>query len=236
MVGLRGRLRTRRRCGGVGRCRRRGGVAVSPRHLACVGSRRWEGAAHAGSGMAVVPVGVDVEVLLVAGFGVVEGVLPGVVDGGDDGGPASGGEHVGERFGHVLGEGEFACADEECGSVGRADVVALAVVLGGVVVFEEVGDELRRGHFARVVGDGHDFGVTRAARADFSVGGERRVAAHVADCGGYDAGGFPKHFLGSPKAAHAHVETRRAGPRADERRPEHAVRFQEGEGIVVAAR
>lgn len=142
---------------------------------------------------------VFVEVTLVLFLGKV------VVDAGADlGGDVA--KAGGFELGGVIGN-DFTCdiglllgLGEDAGAVLGADVVALAVTLGGVVGLEGDFHEVLEGDLGGIIDDADDLGVAGAAGADLAVGGVRGVAAGEADGGGGDAGGLSKELFDAPEA------------------------------------
>ena len=89
-----------------------------------------------------------------------------------------------------------------------ADVVAVAVEVGGVVVLPE---DPQQGLAARpadggVVGHPHGLGVTGGPGAHLLVGGVGRGAAHVADGGDHHPVLAPQYALHAPEAAARQVD------------------------------
>ena len=93
----------------------------------------------------------------------------------------------------------------------RADVVALAHALGGIVRLPEDAQQIVVADLAGVEDDLHDFGVASLRGADLLVARVRRVAAGVADRGGVDPWQLPEDLLSAPEAAQAEDRRLQAG-------------------------
>src|SRR4029079_4788083 len=84
----------------------------------------------------------------------------------------------------------------------RADVVALAHALRGVVALPEDAEQVLVADLRGVEHDAHDFRVPRAPRADLAVRRVGRRASSVADGRAHHPGNGPESLLGPPEAAH----------------------------------
>ena len=156
----------------------------------------------AGSGRTVGAAAGPGQVLLVVGFGEVEG-FAGEQLGGDRR-EAGGAELLlvvlaagGGQLGLGLGGGHDRRA------VLAAGVVALGHALGGVVAFPEQLEQVSEAHPGGVPHHPHRLGVAGAAGADLLVGGVGGVAAAVAHGGGDHPGQPPEALLRPPETAAA---------------------------------
>ena len=92
----------------------------------------------------------------------------------------------------------------DAGAVLRADIVALAHALSGVMAFPEGLEQPLIGELFRVVDDQHHLVVAGQPRADLLVGRIGRMPARVADRGHeYAVAELPEHPLRPPEAAEA---------------------------------
>jgi len=82
-----------------------------------------------------------------------------------------------------------------------ANVRALPIERGRIVVVPENFKELRVGHLGGVVSDADGFGVAGAIGADVPVGRILGRAADIADGGDNDAGGLPEGLFDTPETA-----------------------------------
>ena len=94
----------------------------------------------------------------------------------------------------------FAGGEEDGAPVLGADVRALPVQRGGVVVVPEDVEELVVGNFGWIVGDADGFGVTGVVSADVPVRWILGGAAGVTDFGDEDAFGLTEGFFDAPEA------------------------------------
>ncbi len=90
-------------------------------------------------------------------------------------------------------------------AVCRADIVALAHALRGIVIFPEDLQEPRIGDLVRVEHDHHRLGVARQAGAGLLIGRVGRQSALVADGGDEHARRLPEEALRPPEAAHPEI-------------------------------
>src|SRR5207248_6043781 len=85
----------------------------------------------------------------------------------------------------------------------RADVIALAHALRGVVTFPENLEQLVVAQLLRIEDDEHHLGMIGEPAAHFLVRRVLRFTARIADRGRIDAGALPEEPFGAPEAAHA---------------------------------
>src|SRR3954447_14428420 len=144
--------------------------------------------------VAVVAVGVALQVVLVLGLGLPEG--DGLADRGDDlAGPDARGVDVGDR---VLGDPALLVAGvEDLRAVGRADVVALTVLGRRVVYLEEELQDVAVGDPRGIEDDLDGLGVAGMV----AVGRVLVLAAGVADTGGDHPVAPAKQLLDPPETA-----------------------------------
>ena len=93
----------------------------------------------------------------------------------------------------------------ETRSVLGADVVPLPHSLGGIVLLEEMNDEIFVTDLGRVVGNQHDLGMTSLTGAHLLVRRVWRESTHVPGRGRVDPGEFPEKPLGAPETAHPEI-------------------------------
>src|SRR5947209_5825716 len=163
--------------------------------------RDAHGTADSGAAQPAIAAGVLGEVLLVVGLGVIE--RAGLRDLGRDLAVASAAQHglvSGPRL--VGGRALGLVAPEDRRAVLRADVVALAHPLGGVVSLPEQLQHLLVAGGGAVERDKNGLGMAGAPAADLLVGGVRGKPAGVADGRRVDAVGLPEEALRAPEAAH----------------------------------
>jgi hypothetical protein len=88
---------------------------------------------------------------------------------------------------------------ENGGTILAAEVRALAVDLGGIVILPEDVEQLFVGELGGIVGDFYCFGVAGAVSADFLVGWIAGLAAGIAYASGDDAGQLAEGGFDSPE-------------------------------------
>src|SRR6185295_5186956 len=100
----------------------------------------------------------------------------------------------------------------------RADVVALPIALGRIVVLPEDLQQILIADLFGIKDDEDDFSVIGGAAADLAIRGVLRLAGGVADRGGVDARLLPELLFRAPEAAHAeHRGLGSGGKRRDDR-------------------
>ena len=121
-----------------------------------------------------------------------------------------------------------------------ADVVSLAVALGGIVGLPENLEQLVVGDLGREKDHLDDFGVAGHPGADLLIGGIRRYAPGVSHRSGVNARELPETPLRSPETTHSeHRYLSAVGERRSQGRPQHVVgrrhlnrHIPSGEGLL----
>ena len=107
----------------------------------------------------------------------------------------------------------------------RADIIALAIALGRIMLFPESLQDRFQRHDVRVEHHHHDFGMASAAGADLFIGRVRRYAARVANRSAVDTVDLPEQPFRAPETAKAQMHLfQMVRERAHGRRAQNAMR------------
>src|SRR6266516_5173103 len=87
-------------------------------------------------------------------------------------------------------------------SILRADIVALAHALRGIVVLPKDLEQILVADRFRIEDDQYHFGVSRHSAAHFAVRGVRRVAGGITHSGRIHTRKLPKLAFGAPETPH----------------------------------